>query len=219
MAGPSGSARLDRRAVPGPQTAAPTADSGFAKAWAGLGDASSLRGGFGYLSVADAFARGRAAANRAVALDSTLADAHTALGFINLFYDWDWDAARGRLERALRLDPTYGEARLFYGWLLVATGRADEAVDSLRTAIRDEPVSLILNARLGSMLMLAGKYPEAERQLAHTEELAANYRPLGLDFCAWCGPDVRGVRRSRSGLPVAGSSLRGAGLGVVLLSQ
>ena len=157
------------------------ADSSFAKAWAGLGDAYSLRGGFGYLSVADAFARGRAAANRAVALDSTLADAHTALGFINLFYDWDWDAARGRLEQALRLDPTYGEARLFYGWLLVATGRADAAVDSLRTAIRDEPVSLILNARLGSMLMLAGRYPEAERQLAHTEELAANYWPPRLD--------------------------------------
>ena len=131
--------------------------------------------------MADAFARGRAAANRAVALDSTLADAHTALGFIHLFYDWDWSAARVRLEQALRLDPTYGEARLFYGWWLLAIGRADEAADSLRTAVRDEPVSLILNARLGSMLMLAGKYPEAERQLAHTEELAANYWPPRLD--------------------------------------
>ena len=69
--------------------------------------------------------------NRAIALDSTLADAHTALGFINLFYDWDWDAAGRRLEQALRLDPNYGEARLFYAWLLVASGRANEAVDSI----------------------------------------------------------------------------------------
>ena len=157
------------------------ADSGFAKAWAGLGDTYSLRAGFGYLSLAEAFTRARAAANRAIALDSTLTDAHTALGFINLFYDWDWEAARHRLEQALRLDPTYGEARLFYGWLLVATGRANQAVDSLRTAVRDEPVSLILNARLGSMQMLAGNYAEAERQLAHTDELAANYWPARLD--------------------------------------
>lgn len=157
------------------------ADSGFAEAWAGLGDTYSLRAGFGYLPVADGFARGRAAANRAAALDSTLADAHTALGFINLFYDWDWDAARRRLETALRLDPTYGEARLFYGWWLVAVGRPDDAVDSLRAAVRDEPVSLILNARLGSMLMLAGRYPEAERQVAHTTELAATYSPARLE--------------------------------------
>ena len=158
------------------------ADSGFAKAWAGLGDAYSLRAGFGYLPVPEAFARARAAANRAVALDSTLADAHTALGFIHLFYDWDWQAADRSLKQALRLDPTYGEARLFYGWLLVATGRVNEAVDSLRAAVRDEPVSLILNARLGSMLMLAGKYAEAERQLAHTDELAAgSFSPARLD--------------------------------------
>ncbi len=141
----------------------------------------SLRAGSGYLGVADGFARGRAAANRAVALDSTLADAHTALGFINLFYDWDWDATRRRLETALRLDPTYGEARLFYAWWLVAIGRPAEAVDSLRAAVRDEPVSLILNARLGTMLMLAGRYQEAERQVGHTTELSANYSPPRLD--------------------------------------
>ncbi|MFN0181656.1 MAG: protein kinase domain-containing protein [Gemmatimonadales bacterium] len=157
------------------------ADSGFAKAWAGLGDTYSLQAGFGYLPVAEAFALGRAAANRALTLDSTLADARSSLGFIHLFYDWDWAAAGSRLTEALRLDPTYGEARLFYGWWLVATGRVNEAVDSLATAVRDEPLSLILNARLGSMLMLAGRYPEAERQLAHTTELAANYWPPRLD--------------------------------------
>ena len=158
------------------------ADSNFAKGWAGLGDAYSLSAGFGYLPVAPTFARARTAINRALALDSTLADAQSALGFINLFYDWDWPAAGARLRRALQLDPTYGEARLFYGWWLMATGHPTEAVDSLAAAVRAEPVSLILNARLGSMLMLAGRYPEAERQLAHTEELAAGgYAPPRVD--------------------------------------
>ena len=77
------------------------ADSGFAKAWAGLGDAYSLQAGFGYLPVTETFERARTAAKRALALDSTLADAHAAPGFINLYCDWDWSAARGRLERAL----------------------------------------------------------------------------------------------------------------------
>ncbi len=190
------------------------ADSGFAKAWAGLGDAYSLRAGFGYLSVADGFARGRAAANRAVALDSTLADAHTALGFINLFYDWDWDAARRRLETALRLDPSYGEARLFYGWWLVAIGRPAEAVDSLQAAVRDEPVSLILNARLGTMLMLAGRYPEAERQVVHASELAATYLPPRLDLARLLA--VRGQFDSAAAIGAAMPERVGAyGSGVV----
>ncbi len=158
------------------------ADSNFAKGWAGLGDAYSLSAGFGYLPVAPTFAKARTAISRALALDSTLADAHSALGFINLFYDWDWPAAGTQLGRALRLDPTYGEARLFYGWWLMATGRPAEAVDSLAAAVRGEPVSLILNARLGTMLMLAGRYAEAERQVAHTDELAAGrYAPPRVD--------------------------------------
>ncbi len=150
-------------------------DSLFAKAWAGLGDAYSLLGGFGYMAPAPAFEKARTAANRAVALDSTLTDAHTALGFIHLFYDRDWPRARLELEQALRLDPTYGEARLFYAWYLLAANRGDEAVDSLKAAVRDEPVSLILNVRLGSILSLAGRLDEATKQLRHTVELSASY--------------------------------------------
>jgi len=147
-------------------------DSSYAAAWAGLGDAYSLLGGYGYLAPSDAFEQARTAAKRAIALDSTLADAHTALGFIHLFYDRDWTGAKRELETAQRLDPKYGEARLFYAWYLLGMNRADEAVDSLRSAVRDEPVSLILNLRLGSVLMLGGHLEEAKVQLRHTLELA-----------------------------------------------
>lgn len=157
-------------------------DSLFAKAWAGLGDAYSLLGGFGYMAPALAFEQARAAASRAVALDSTLADAHTALGFIHLFYDRDWTATRRELEQALRLDPRYGEARLFYGWYLVAANRASEAVDTLTAAVRDEPVSLILNTRLGSILLLAGRIDEAKRQLRHSVELSESYPHAYVDL-------------------------------------
>ncbi len=157
-------------------------DSGYAQAWAGLGDAYSLIGGFGYLAPAEAFARARAAANRALALDSTLADAHTALGFIHLFYDWDWRAARERLEQALALDSRYGEARLFHAWYFVAVNRLDDAIGEVREAVADEPISLILNTRLGSMLMFAGRTDEALAQFNRVLELDPGYRLAHLDL-------------------------------------
>lgn len=157
-------------------------DSLYARAWAGLGDAYSLLGGFGYIAPDSAFRMARSATNRAIALDSTLADAHTALGFIHLFYDRDWKGAQTELETALRLDPSYGEARLFYAWYLMAMNRGDVAVDSLRAIVRDEPVSLILNLRLGSILLLAGRLDEAKTQLQHTIELSETYPLPYLDL-------------------------------------
>ena len=129
-----------------------------------------------------AYEQARTYAKQAIALDSTLADAHTALGFIHLFYDRDWSGAKRELETAQRLNPSYGEARLFYAWYLLAVNRADEAVDSLRSAVRDEPVSLILNLRLGSILMLGGRLEEAKAQLKHTLELSATYPLAHLDL-------------------------------------
>jgi serine/threonine-protein kinase len=157
-------------------------DSSYAKAWAGLGDAYSLLGGFAYLVPAEAFDKARQAAERAIALDSTLADAHTALGFIHLFYDRDWHGAQTELETALRLDPSYGEARLFYAWYLTAMNQADAAADSLRAAVRNEPVSLILNLRLGSVLILAGRTDEAKKQLEYVVQLSDAYPLAHLDL-------------------------------------
>jgi len=157
-------------------------DPGFARAWAGLSDSYSLSGGFGSIPPAEAYSKGRAAAHRALALDSTLADAHTSLGFINLFYDWDWDQARQRFDKALALDPRYAEARLFRAWYLAAMNRLDSAVQALRGAVAEEPVSLILNARLGTMLMLAGQITEAIAQHRRTLELDSGYAISHLDL-------------------------------------
>jgi TolB-like protein/tetratricopeptide (TPR) repeat protein len=157
-------------------------DSAYAQAWAGLGESYSLMGGFGYMAPTEAFARARAAANRALTQDSTLEDAHTALGFIHLFYDWDWAAARERFDQALTLDPRDGEARLFHSWYLVATNRLEDAITELRGAVADEPVSLILNTRLGTMLMFAGRYDEALAQFRRVLELDPNYPLAHLDL-------------------------------------
>jgi tetratricopeptide (TPR) repeat protein len=157
-------------------------DTTYARAWAGLGDAYSLLGAYGWSEPSIVFEQARTAASRAVALDSTLADAHTALGLIHLFYDRDWDGSRTELETARRLDPKNGEARLFYGWYLLAMHRDSAAVDSLRSAVHDEPVSLVLNLRLGSMLMFSGRFAEAKAQQAHVLELSSGFPLANLDL-------------------------------------
>jgi serine/threonine-protein kinase len=137
-------------------------DSGYARAWAGLADAYSMLPAFGNAPPGEAFARARAAAERAVALDSTLADAYTSLGIINVFHDWDWNAARRNFDRALSLDSTESHTHLFRAWLLTSVGQFDSATAEVRTALRLDPLNGVINTRLGSVLVQNHHYAEAE---------------------------------------------------------
>ena len=139
-------------------------DPSYALAYAGLSDAYSHRAVFGYVPPRDTHSKAKEAALRALALDSTLAEAHTSLGFIALFYDWDWPTAGRELDRALALDPRYPDAHLFHGWYFVATNRMDDAIREVQTAVRLDPYSLVNNARLASMLYYAHRYDEALAQ-------------------------------------------------------
>src|SRR5207245_2273898 len=83
-----------------------------ASAYSGLSDASSVLAIWGYDAPREGFSRAKAAAQRALQLDSTLAEAHTSLGIISLYYDWNWPAAEQELARAIALDPQYAAAHL-----------------------------------------------------------------------------------------------------------
>ena len=151
------------------------ADSTYALAWAGLADSWALTGTFGYGAPGDEFPRARTAAERAVRLDSTLAEAHTSLGVISLFYDWDWAAAARELDRAEALNPGYATTFLFKGWRQVLTGHADSAVATVRHALELDPVNMTINVRAGSMLLFAGRFADAERQLRSTLALDSSF--------------------------------------------
>jgi serine/threonine-protein kinase len=136
-------------------------DSSYARAWAGLADAYSLLPAFGDAPPSDAFTKAKAAAQRAVALDSTLADAHTSLGIIAVFHDWDWATAAREFDRSLALDPTESRTHLFHAWYYRSVGRLADALDELRTAQRLDPVSPIINARVAVVLRLMHRYDAA----------------------------------------------------------
>ncbi len=116
------------------------ADSGYAPAWSGLAAAwTSLADD--YLPPREAYPRAKAAALHALRLDSTLADAHAALGGVQLWYDWDFAAAKQSLERAIALDPNASLAFYYYGHLLGALGQVDSALVVAKRAALLDPLS------------------------------------------------------------------------------
>lgn len=140
-------------------------DSGYAQAWAGLAQAYGFLAGFDNKAPGDAFTQAKAAALRAVALDSGLALAHTSLAFIAIFHDWDWETARRELDRAMAIDSTEPTTHLHLAWYLDCRGQLEAALDEMRTARRLDPLNQVYNARVGTLLDYLGRYAEAEDEL------------------------------------------------------
>lgn len=138
-------------------------DPAFAAAHAGLADAYVLLGHFGFLPAHAAFPRGRAAARRAIALDSLNAEAHAALG-LALAWERDWLGAETALREALVLRPGYATGHQWYALLLAALGRSDEAVAHAAHASELDPLSLQASNTYGLMLYYAGDSAAALRQ-------------------------------------------------------
>jgi len=140
-------------------------DPTFAQAYSGLGDAYVQLGYGSFLAPDDAFPKARAAAQQALALDSTLAEPHAALGFVYFYFDWDWPAAEREFRTAIQRNPSYATAHEWYGLFLAAMGRFDAAQAEERRAEELDPLSVPVASTAGWVLHYSGKQAEAERQL------------------------------------------------------
>ena len=140
-------------------------DSNFARAYAGLAVAYSLAWDFGERSLPrdTVYARARGAARRALTLDSTLSEAHTALGRLLDAADWNWRAAGIEFHRALALDPTDAAARQWYVMHLLGFGRTAEAVTEARTALRFDPLTPLTVNALALALWFDGQVDSATK--------------------------------------------------------
>ena len=136
-------------------------DSSYAHAWAGLADAYNLGVPFAAIPPSEALPQARAAAQRAIALESSLAEGHTSLGFIAMFIDRNWAEAERLFDRAVALNPSYVQGRLFRSWLYMLTGRRDQALDEIERARALDPLSLIIRTRIGTMLHFVGRDRDA----------------------------------------------------------
>jgi TolB-like protein/tetratricopeptide (TPR) repeat protein/tRNA A-37 threonylcarbamoyl transferase component Bud32 len=137
------------------------ADPSFAPAYAGLADAYSLVAPFGGRPPKDVLPLARAAAERALTLDSTLAEAHTSLGIVAMFYDWNWSDAGKHLERGVALNPSSAEAHLFYAWYLLFRDRMNDALAEVTKAHELDQLSPVITTRHGNVLQFLGRDADA----------------------------------------------------------
>ena len=149
----------------------------------GLADANRTRVLSIGLPATEFFPKSKAAAQAALDLDDTLAEAHAALGFAELFYDWNWHAAEARYQRALELNVNSAESHVNYAGLLVVMGRYDEGLAHVRRARELDPLNLRTNALEGQFLILGGQPDEGIARLQKTIELEPRFF-LGRVFVA-----------------------------------
>lgn len=158
----------------------------YAPAYAGLADSYNMLGTYGAMSSVEAAAKAKEAANRALALDESLAEAHSSLAFVKHRYDWDWAGAEEEFKHAITLDSNYATARQWYSSYLMVVGRPAEAIEEARRCQELAPLSLIINSHLAWMLYNAGQYEEAIEQcqkiLAIDPNFFAARRYLGLAY-------------------------------------
>ncbi len=154
-------------------------DSGFALAWAALADAYVLAIPYAGAPRDIDWPKARAAVAKALALDSTLGEAHTALAYGTMIYDWDWPAAEASFRRAIAVAPAYPTGHQWFGDFLWSQGRLQEALEQMQQAQRFDPLSLVIGTEVGQTYYLMRQYDKAEAQLRATLQLDPNY-PHGL---------------------------------------
>jgi TolB-like protein/DNA-binding winged helix-turn-helix (wHTH) protein/Tfp pilus assembly protein PilF len=152
-------------------------DPKYPQAYSGLADTYALLGDWQYavMTPKEAFPKAKAAAIKALELDSTLGEAHNSLAFVLDAFDWNLDAAGKEFQRAIELNPGYATAHHWYAWHLSLSGRFDEAIAEMRTAENLDPLSLIINADLAELLVISHSYDESIRQSLKTIEMDPSF--------------------------------------------
>jgi TolB-like protein len=146
-------------------------DQHYALAYSGMADSCILIPFYSAGTPQDYLPRARAAAQKAVELDDTLAEAHTSLAYV-FYVDFENAHSMKEFERAIELNPNYAMAHHWYGGnLLNALGRFDQAIAEEKRALELDPVSPIISTTLGSVYTLARRYDESIAQLRDTVEM------------------------------------------------
>jgi len=151
------------------------ADPTYALAYAGMADAYRTLPIGGWVPSKEAFPQAKAAANRALELDDDLTEAHVVLGWVEFWFDWDWNAAEKELKRAIELSPNNSDAHRAYAQLLSNLARHDEAIAEAKLARELDPLTLITEALEGQFLFYAGHYDEAISRLHTTLQINPDF--------------------------------------------
>ena len=151
-------------------------DPEYALAYAGLADAYVLMSGFAAASPKESLPKAKAAARRALELNSTLGEAHASLAQALFAYDFNFAEANREFRRAIELSPNYATGHQWYAQSgLLGLGQFDDAIAEMKRALELDPLSVIINADLGSVFFHARRYDEAIEQLRKTLEMEPGF--------------------------------------------
>ncbi len=139
-------------------------DPVYAAAYAGLADCYLALGDYGDASPNESFPRARGAAQSALEIDDSLAEAHTSLAQARFLFDWDWAGAEREYLRAIELKPNYATAHHWYAMFLAGRGRSEEAMREIKRAEDLDPLSLIIRANVGTIEYFGRHYDRAIAQ-------------------------------------------------------
>jgi tetratricopeptide (TPR) repeat protein len=121
--------------------------------------------------------KAKAAASKALDIDKELAEAHSSLAFVKVFYEWDWQGAEREFQRAIDLNPNYAMTWQWYAMELAALGRHEEALRETDRALQLDPLSMSINTTTGLLFYLVREYELALEQIRKTLDLDASFFP------------------------------------------
>ena len=150
-------------------------DPNYALPYAGIAQSYIPLTYFGYVRGDDVRSMVATALTRALELDDSLAEAHTALGSAKHFYEYDWAGAEREFRRAIELNPNYATAHQWYAQMLGCEGRGEEALAEHKHALALDPFSLIIISGTGHRFYRLRRYDEAVEALKNAVEMDDNF--------------------------------------------
>jgi len=150
-------------------------DPGYARAYAGLADCYAAYAIYQVESPLETGPKVKAAAARALEIDSTLAEPHSSLAMTKMNYEWDWAGAEREFQRSAEIDPNNATAQSWYSLLLTATARPEPAAAALKRAHQLDPLSMSITASAGLELFYGRRYDEAIEQGRKALEMDPNF--------------------------------------------
>jgi serine/threonine protein kinase/Tfp pilus assembly protein PilF len=183
-------------------------DPRYALAYAGLADTYSLLGDSGYSAPAEAGPKAKAAAMEALQIDDALAEAHTSVGLVREYYDWDWAGAEREFKRAIELNSNSAIAHHWYGDYLTKMGRFEEATRELQKAQELDALSPTINTTLGWQLYVTRQKDRAIEQLRKVLEMDPKFAPARRtleEVYAQSGMQKEAVAEREKALELSGS--------------
>ncbi len=155
-------------------------DPEYALAWDGIADCWVALAWYGFVPPDEAFPQAQEALDKALSLEDSLAEAHTSLAFVTVYYRRDWAGAEREFRRAIELSPNYANGHHWYGEFLSLVGRHEEAIAEAERARELDPLSSIINTWVGSRYFFAHKYDNAVDVSRGAVDMDPNFVPAHL---------------------------------------